>query len=233
MDTLDDLKIADNTIVIFTSDNGPEDLIPWRGWAGPWTGTYVTAMEGSLRVPFLIRWPGKIPAGRVSNEMLHEVDLFPTLGKVAGADIPTDRAIDGVDESAFLLGKQENSDREFIVVFKASIGKPELYAVKWRNYKLHFIWQERKYDVPQKLAIPRLIDLYDNPQERIEETIGESSIETRGWVLHAIFAEISKLKATLAKDPLIPPGTADPYVPPVSGASTSSVEIPDQLPEPD
>jgi arylsulfatase A-like enzyme len=233
MDTLDDLKIRDNTILIFTSDNGPEDVMPWRGWAGPWTGTYVTAMEGSLRVPFLIRWPGHIPAGGVSNEMMHEIDLFPTLGKIAGADIPTDRVIDGVDETAFLLGKQENSNRDFIAVFKADISKPELYAVKWRNFKLHFIWQERKYDVPQKLAIPRLIDLYDNPQERIEETMGESSIETRAWVLHAIFAELFKLKASLAKYPLIPMGTPDPYVPPASAASTPPVDIPDQPPAQD
>ncbi len=51
IDALSALNIKDNTIVIFSSDNGPEETIPWRGWAGPWTGTYVTAMEGSLRVP--------------------------------------------------------------------------------------------------------------------------------------------------------------------------------------
>jgi arylsulfatase A-like enzyme len=137
LDAVSQLNISDNTIVIFSSDNGPEDTMPWRGWAGPWSGTYVTAMEGSLRVPFIIRWPGKIPAGRTSNEMLHETDMFTTLAKLGGADIPTDRAIDGIDQREFLLGKQEKSAREFIAVFQGR----ELYAVKWRNYKLHFIWQ--------------------------------------------------------------------------------------------
>ena len=64
---LDALDIADNTLVVFTSDNGAEDVLPWRGWTGPWGGSYFTAMEGSLRVPFLARWPGRIPAGLVSN----------------------------------------------------------------------------------------------------------------------------------------------------------------------
>ena len=222
LDAVSELKISDNTIVIFTSDNGPEDTMPWRGWAGPWSGTYVTAMEGSLRVPFIIRWPGKIPADRVSNEMLHKTDIFTTLAKLGGADIPTDRAIDGVDQRDFLLGRKEKSAREFIAVFQ---GK-ELYAVKWRKYKMHFVWQERMHGVPQKLAVPRLIDLYDNPQETIEETTGQSSVVTRAWVLHAIFAELYKLKATLAKDPLIPMGTLDPYLPPTEGTSNPPLELP-------
>ena len=214
LDAVEALKIQDNTIVIFTSDNGPEDLMPWRGWAGPWSGTYVTAMEGSLRVPFIIRWPGKVPADRVSNEMLHITDLYTTLAKLGGADIPTDRAVDGVDQSAFLLGKQEKSAREFYPVFQGNaFTGNELYAIKWRNFKLHFIWQERKYDVPQKLALPRLVDLYDNPQERIEETIGESSIEARGWIAHAMLGQMAKFQATFKKDPPVPMGASDPYEP--------------------
>lgn len=215
LDTLKALNIDDNTIVIFTSDNGPEDLQPWRGWAGPWTGTYVTAMEGSLRVPFIMRWPGKVPADRVSNEMVHVTDIYTTLAKIGGASIPTDRVVDGLDQRDFLLGKTDTSAREFFPVFQGTLEGPVLYAMKWRNWKLHLVWQERKYDVPQKLAMPRLIDLYDNPQERIEETATEeSSIETRGWVLHGMFAEMAKFQATLAQDPPVPPGAADPYLPP-------------------
>jgi arylsulfatase len=225
-----ELKIEDNTIVIFSSDNGPEDLIPHRGWAGPWTGTYVTAMEGSLRVPFIIRWPGKVPAGRVSNEMVHETDIYTTLARLAGAEIPNDRVVDGIDQREFLLGKTEKSAREFYPVFMGAMGKFELYAMKWRNYKMHLIWQERKYDVPQKLAIPRLIDLYDNPQERIEESQGESSIETRGWVAHAMFGELGKFMATLAKDPPVPMGATDPYVPPAKGAMIPPINLPGDQP---
>ena len=229
MDAVSALKIQDNTIVIFTSDNGPEDLLPHRGWAGPWTGTYVTAMEGSLRVPFIIRWPGKVPAGRVSNEMVQITDLYTTLARWGGADIPTDRAIDGIDQREFLLGKSDKSAREFYPVFMATVSGPELYAIKWRNYKLHFIWQERKYDPPQKLSIPRLIDLYDNPQERPEEAQGESSIETRGWVAHAMFGELGKFKATFVKDPPVPMGSTDPYIP-GKGAPAQPIAMPSEEP---
>jgi arylsulfatase len=64
-----------------------------------------------LRVPFLIRWPGKIPAGNVSNEIVHEMDLFMTLAAITGGKVPTDRVIDGVDQSSFFLGKQDKSNR--------------------------------------------------------------------------------------------------------------------------
>ena len=84
---------------------------PWQGWSGPWRGSYFTALEGSLRVPFIVRWPGKIPAGRVSNEIVHEMDLFTTLAAIVGGKVPADRAIDGVDQSAFLLGKKSKRER--------------------------------------------------------------------------------------------------------------------------
>jgi arylsulfatase A-like enzyme len=212
IDAVSKLGIENDTIVIFSSDNGPEETIPWRGWAGPWTGAYVTAMEGSLRVPFIIRWPGKTPADRVSNEMVHIVDLLPTFAKVGGASVPTDRAI---DETDFLLGKQDKSAREWFPVFQAAgSGGPDLYAMKWRNYKLHMIWQERQYDPPQRLAVPRLIDLYDKPQERPEETTGESAAVTHGWVAHAMFGYLNAFQASLKTYPPIAPGTPDPYAPP-------------------
>ncbi len=109
---------------------------------------------------------------------MHITDLYTTLARLGGAAIPTDRAVDGVDQSAFLLGKQEKSAREWFPVFRQIAGSagPELYAMKWRNYKMHLIWQERQYDSPQRLVVTRLIDLYDNPQERPEETTGESAV---------------------------------------------------------
>ena len=110
LDAIKEMEIEGNTIVIFTSDNGPEEMLPWRGWAGPWSGSYFTAMEGSLRVPFVMRWPDRVRAGRVSNEIVHEVDLFPTLARLAGAEVPRDRKIDGVDQTDFFLGKQTKSE---------------------------------------------------------------------------------------------------------------------------
>jgi arylsulfatase A-like enzyme len=129
LDAIDQLRIRDNTIVVFTSDNGPEATWPWQGSSGPWRGYYFTHMEGSLRTPFIIRWPGKIPAGRVSNEIVHEVDTYTTFAKIAGASVPQDRAIDGVDQTDFLLGKSDKSKREGFPLFVAD----RLEAVKWRK----------------------------------------------------------------------------------------------------
>ena len=134
LDAIEELRIRDNTVVVFTSDNGPEATWPWQGSSGPWRGYYFTHMEGSLRTPFIIRWPNRIPAGRVSNEIVHEVDTFTTFAAFAGAKIPTDRAIDGVDQTDFLLGKSEKSNREGFPVFVAD----RLEAVKWKNWKVIF-----------------------------------------------------------------------------------------------
>src|SRR6516164_9279318 len=93
LDAVDELRIRDNTIVVFTSDNGPEATWPWQGSSGPWRGYYFTHMEGSLRVPFIVRWPNRVPAGRVSNEIVHEVDTFTTLAQIAEASVPRDRQL--------------------------------------------------------------------------------------------------------------------------------------------
>jgi arylsulfatase len=161
LDTIEDLGIADNTIFIFTADNGPEALsvgetsmtveTAVHGSAGPWRSTLFTGYEGALRVPFAIRWPGKIKAGRVSDEIVHEMDLFPTLARIAGGKVPDDRVIDGIDMSNFLLGRAKKSGREGFIVYMGN----DVFGVKWRNWKLHFKEQsgwsgaEREYTMPR------------------------------------------------------------------------------------
>ncbi len=204
LDAIKELGIEDNTVVIFTSDNGPEAIHPWEGWAGPWRGTYFTAMEGSLRVPFILRWPGRVPVGGVSNEIVHIVDCFTTLARVGGAEIPRDRPIDGVDQLDFFLGKQENSNREGFPAYVAD----RLSAVKWRNWKAHFIWQENMYDTPQILPLPKLINLLTDPKE--EHDVGAKN----SWVARPITKMLAEFEASLKKYPPIPMGTPDPYQPP-------------------
>ncbi len=204
VDVIAELGLAANTLVIFTSDNGPEELLSARGWAGPWTGSYFTAMEGSLRVPFILRWPGHVPAGRVSNEIVHEVDTFTTLARFAGATVPADRFIDGVDQSAFLLGRQEKSNREGFPCYVADT----IHAVKWRNWKGHFVWQEYKYDPPQRLPLMWLYNLITDPRER-------NNVQSlNSWVYHPVMKIMNDLQESLKAEPPIPPGTADPYQPP-------------------
>lgn len=204
LDAIKEAGIEDNTLVIFTSDNGPEATHPWEGDSGPWRGTYFTAMEGSLRAPFIIRWPGKVPAGSVNNEIVHIVDLFTTLARVGGAKIPKDRPIDGVDQLDFFLGKQETSNREGFPAFVAD----RLSAVKWRNWKAHLIWQENMYDPPQRLPLPKLFNLLTDLKE--ERDVGAQN----SWVSYPMTRIIGEFEASLKKYPPIKIGTPDPYVPP-------------------
>lgn len=204
LDILKQAGVADNTLVIFASDNGGEAVLPWVGANGPWRGTYFTAMEASLRAPFILRWPGQTPAGKVSNEIVHIVDLYTTLAHVGGAQIPTDRAVDGVDQLAFLTGKQQNSNREGFPAYVTD----RLSAVKWRNWKLHFFLQDSMFDPALPLSAPRLYNLLTDLREE-QNVIIENS-----WALHPMMRIVSDFKASLKQYPPIEPGTPDPYTPP-------------------
>ncbi|MEJ8858811.1 arylsulfatase [Variovorax robiniae] len=203
LDAVERLRIRDNTIVIFASDNGADAQ---EGWSGPWRGGYFTAWEGGIRVPFMIRWPGKIPAARTTNEIVHGVDLFPTLAQLAGSKVPNDRPIDGVDQSGLFTGKTDKSGRDGILIWVGD----RLHAVKWRNYKVHFYQQETMFSPPMKLGVPMLFDLHANPLEDPQRTV------TAGWVLGPMLKMIGAFEASVKKAPLIPMGTPDPYRPPAA-----------------
>jgi arylsulfatase A-like enzyme len=205
LDLVDKLGVKDDTIFIFTSDNGPEMLEPYNGWSGPWRGSYFTGLEGSLRVPFIIRWPGKIPAGRVSNEIVHEMDIFPTMASVAGGKVPTDRAIDGVDQLDFLMGK-DKSNRDGFVVYVGN----EIFGVKWENWKMMSKGLDRGTDAVKEWSIPRIFNLYQDPQE--EHALSYEIQDL--WVRYPAGKILVDHLASFQKYPPIQPGTADPYVPP-------------------
>lgn len=204
LDSLDRLGMAEDTLVIFTSDNGGEFLKPWDGWSGPWRGQYFTALEGGIRVPMILRWPGRIGAGGVSNEIVHGADLFTTLASLGGGAIPTDRPIDGVDQSAFLLGRSEKSAREGFPIWCSN----RLQAVKWRNYKVHFYKQDTMRSPAEKRDIPLLVNLFTNPQE------DENELSLESWVIGPALKIVRAFEASAARYPLIPMGTPDPYQPP-------------------
>ena len=209
VDTLKKTKASDNTIFIFTADNGPEMLPDNHGWSGPWRGSYFTAREGSLRVPFILHWPSKVPAGRVSNEIVHQMDLFTTFAHLTGAKLPDDRVIDGADQSEFFLGKSERSARESFVIY---VGE-EIFGVKWRNWKM----LSKEFEDATGLGgiveygIPRFYNLLQDPTESYPVTTrnpGESL-----WVRWPMGSVLSDHVESFRKEPPIKPGTPDPYQP--------------------
>jgi arylsulfatase len=206
LDKLEALGIQQNTIVIFTSDNGPEMSSPHQGFAGPWRGTYCTGYEGSLRVPFIMRWPGKIPAGRVSNEIVHEMDLMTTFSKIVGKDLPTDRVIDGVSQLDFFMAKKDTSDRDHVIVYVGN----EIWGVKWKNWKMMSKEIDRGSGEPVRIyAIPNFFNLNLDPGERYPL----QEMEQHLWIRYPISERLNEHIATLQKEHPIKPGTPDPYAP--------------------
>lgn len=213
LDKLEELKIADNTIFIFTADNGPETLnfnstsitteTPVNGSPGPWRGSLFTGFEGALRVPFAMKWPDKIEAGRVSDEIVHAMDLFPTLAKIAGGTVPDDRPIDGIDMEDFFLGNKKASGRDGFIVY---MGK-DIFGVKWKNWKLHFKEQDEWNGIMNNYTMPRVYNLLTDPEER------NNVLFPHTWVPKAALEQLTEHVISLKQDPPIPTGQKDPYAP--------------------
>ena len=205
LDTLEELGVADNTIVIFSGDNGPEEIEPWRGHSGFFEGSYFTGMEGSLRTPCLVRYPGRVPAGRRSNDVVHITDMFTTLVGWAGADTPNDRVIDGVDQRAFLEGRQDNSAREGFPYWMGDT----LYGVKWRNFKLVMFLQRTLTEPAVKLSTPHVVNLIVDPKER-------NAIDLpymHSWTAAHFGAILKEFEESVRREPLIPAGAPLTHVP--------------------
>ena len=171
--TLKRLNLDDNTLVIFTSDNGPWlSYGPHAGSAGPLREGKGTTWDGGVRVPCVMRWPGKIPANTVCNELAATIDVLPTLAKLSGSERPALK-IDGLDVSPLLTGdatvKTPHADYWFY-------WGGELQAIRSGRWKLHFPHSYQHIDVPGaegrpgKLSSPKTeLALFD-----LETDIGEA-----------------------------------------------------------
>jgi arylsulfatase len=142
----------------------------------------------------------------VSDEIVHGVDLFPTIARLTGASVPNDRPIDGVDQSRFFLGTTYTSARDGIPIWCAD----RLQAVKWRHYKVHFYQQDTMVSPAVRLPIPLLFDLYTNPREDEDKP----ALDT--WVIGPVLKIVAAFEESVKQYPLIPMGTPDPYRPPTS-----------------
>lgn len=205
LDTLKELKIDDNTIVVFSGDNGPEELEPWRGHPGFFDGSYFTGMEGSLRTPCLVRYPGRVPAGRQSNDIVHITDMFTTLLRWAGAEVPPDRVIDGIDQREFLEGKRDSSARDGFPYWMGDT----LYGVKWRNFKMVMYLQRTSLEPSLKLASPHIINLTVDPKER-------NAIDLpymHSWTAVHFGKILKDFEQSVQREPLIPAGAPLDHVP--------------------
>jgi arylsulfatase A-like enzyme len=160
LDTLGELKLAGRTFVLFSSDNGPW-LTQGRngGVAGPLHGSKGTTWEGGMREPTIAWWPGHIAAGAVCDAMMSEIDVLPTLVKLAGGQVPTDRKIDGRDVWPLLAGQTSVSPHDALFYFNGN----QLQAVRSGPWKLAITPQgtglPKGVAQPVKHVGPRLYNL--------------------------------------------------------------------------
>lgn len=204
-DAISRLGIDRNTMVFWCPDNGAEARRPWRGSTGPWRGYYNTVMEGGIRVPCIIRWPGRIRPAQASNELVHETDLFPTIAAAVGANIlPTDRAIDGIDVLPFLEGKRKTSGRESVILYTNT----QLRAVKYRDWKFWYSFQPEP-GAPPTPPFMRLFNLRSDPGEETDVK------DANPWMQSVADKIVADFEATTERYPHVPPNAPDPYRPPV------------------
>jgi arylsulfatase A-like enzyme len=206
VDAVQEAGIADNTIVILTGDNAAgEHSAGWGGEGGsngPWRGGLSTGYEGGTRTPGMLRWPGKIPAGRVSDEIYSDLDWYPTIANLTGESdrIPTDRPMDGINQANFILGKQEQSNREHIVTYVGN----NVFSVKWRTLKIHFFTAEGTFSPVVQHTFPQVYDIKNDPGETRE--LWQSEGYSHLWVMKPVMDILSELSSSQQLYPNIKPG---------------------------
>ena len=210
LDTLKELNIEDNTIVVFASDNGPSGWIlrelgnlgtPDMGSPGPFRGELGEATEGAIRTFCFIRWPGHVKPNTTSYAMFSIMDFLPTFASILGAKLPADRPMDGVDQTAVLLGNSEMSNRQSLLSF---IG-PDLVAVRWKQWRIYFRDMKLTGTGPQMiggifidisgLSFPKVYNIEMDPHEDLN--VGGINL----WPMQEAFKTVIEYQASLKKYP--------------------------------
>ncbi|MCP4079147.1 MAG: sulfatase-like hydrolase/transferase [Planctomycetaceae bacterium] len=173
LDVLDELQLRSNTLVIYTSDNGPwnqpkytdhkkghpEGAVFW-GDSGPLRNGKGSCYEAGYRVPCMVRWPNKIPSNRVSDEIFATIDFLPTLASFCDFEVPSDRRMDGINQADLLLGKRETGRKHFYF-HDAGVRQG-----KWKYLKPDAYF----HDYAIEDGRPRVHELYD-----LEADVGETT----------------------------------------------------------
>lgn len=175
---LKDLEIDNNTMVWFMSDNGGTSETanyPLRGTKGSY-------WEGGFRVPGIVRWPDKIPAGKRLDGIVTQIDIYPTLASFAGLTAPKGQITDGIDVSGYLTGKEKASPREVFYYYNEN----DLSAVRYQNWKLFYSGQlynleddiGEENDVSQQN--PEIVSILNGYLEMIRKDIGDARLGIKG-----------------------------------------------------
>ncbi len=205
---LDDLGVTDNTIIVFTTDNGAENFTWPDGGQTPFAGGKGTVLEGGFRVPCIVKWAGHVPAGKVENGLISGLDWFPTLVAAAGDSNVVDELrkgkrfgdrmytahLDGYDQTDLITGKGPSKRRELFYFAEAALG-----AIRIGDYKYRFLDQPEGWlGGTVKPTWPILTNLRLDPYER---TGIAGSLEYTEWMKFQFwrFVFVQDVVATFAQ----------------------------------
>ena len=195
---LDDIGEADNTIVIFTTDNGAEVFTWPDGGMTPFRATKGTVFEGGFRVPCIIRWPGKVKPGRVENGIFSGLDWLPTLAAAAGNPNITEQLLNGVklgdrtyknhldgyNQLDLLLGTGPSVRHELFYFGGPTLGALRIDDFKFQFYQQPYGWPGEKVTTD----MPTIVNLRQDPFERTPSIRGESLNEMGGGYMNEFYA---------------------------------------------
>ena len=221
LDTLKQLGVDDDPLVVFASDNGPQGETaremgnqgtPNTGNSGPFRGELGEATEGSIRTFCIVRWPGKVKPGTTSYAMFSIMDFFPTFAHLIGSEVPNDRPIDVVDQTDMLLGKSETGNRDSLLTF---IGA-DMVAARWKQWRMYFTDVHPTGIGPQRQAgmfsastpmagYPKVCNIEMDPHEDLQ--VGALF----GWSITGPLEAVAKYKETLKKYPNPPAGNVTKF----------------------
>jgi arylsulfatase len=179
LDKLDELGIADNTIVVFTTDNGAEKMTFPDGGNTPFRGEKGTGWEGGYRVPFGIRWPAEIEGSQVLTGIFSLEDVVPTILAAAGRADVREKLLDGYqageknfrvhldgqNQLPYLTGESDESARIGFFYY----GETELFAIRVGDWKIHFLTKDEWFGESKSLTMPKVVNLRIDPFEQLME----------------------------------------------------------------
>lgn len=180
LDKIKELGIDDNTIIIYTTDNGPEHSTFPHGGTTPYRSEKMTTWEGGVRVPMLVRWKGKVAPRSEFNGIQSHEDIFTTVAAAAGVpdikerlgkgdnlgtDVEKKGYIDGVNNLNYWTGKQDQSNRRSHIYYAES----KLQAIRIDQWKLHFSARDGYYGSTTQYELPKIYNIRQDPFESYAE----------------------------------------------------------------
>lgn len=193
LDQLEKMGALENTIVVYSTDNGPEHSARLHGGTTPFRGEKMTTYEGGVRVPMMVMWKDHIPKGQVLQGIQSHMDIFTTLAAVAGVPNVADKMIkerkqyiDGVNNLDYWLGKSNKSERNNFIYYHEST----IRAIRINQWKLHFETSENYYAPYVKQKFPIFYNIHFDPYESFDNLTDRSDIVQKKQFLNEPVQEI-------------------------------------------